>query len=95
MRWRVEKGDVLGWTPSLTCDTIDIYEWMEFDFYGLVWFWNNHSDYSKPMLVQWLGVSPRVESTLCYRIISEKGKVLSRTTVQNITAEKLRDPNVK
>ena len=25
----------------LTGDTIDISEWLEFDFYDLVWFWNN------------------------------------------------------
>ena len=55
----------------LTCDTIDISEWMGFEFYGLVWFWNNQSDYTKPMLVRWLGVSHRAGSALCYCIISE------------------------
>ena len=34
----------------LTDDTIDISEWMEFEFYDLVWFWNNQSDDTNPML---------------------------------------------
>ena len=25
----------------LTGDTIEISEWMEFEFYSFVWFWNN------------------------------------------------------
>ena len=35
----------------LTGDTIEIYEWAGFEFYELVWFWNNQSDNTKPMLV--------------------------------------------
>ena len=31
-------------------DTIEIYEWLEFEFYDIVWFWNNQSDDTKPML---------------------------------------------
>ena len=68
---------------------------MEFEFYDLVWFWNNQSDDTKPMLGRWLGVSHRVGSALCYWIISEKGKVLSQTTVQHLTAEEPRDPNIQ
>ena len=60
---------------------------MEFEFYDLVWFFNNQSDDTKPLLGKWLGVSHRVGSTLCYWIISEKGGVLSLTTVQHLTAE--------
>ena len=48
----------------LTGDTIDISEWLEFEFYELVWFWNNESDDTKTMLVLWLGLSHRVGSTL-------------------------------
>ena len=54
----------------LTGDTIDISEWMEFDFYDLFWFWNNQSDDIKPMLEQWLGVIHIVGSEICYRILS-------------------------
>ena len=56
----------------LTGDTMDISEWMEFEFYDLVWFWNNQSDDTKKMLGQWIGLSNRVGSALCYWILSEK-----------------------
>ena len=71
----------------LTGDTIEISEWLEFEFYDLVWFWNNHSDGTKPILVRWIGVPNKVGSVLCYWIIIEKGKVVSRTTVHPLTAE--------
>ena len=74
---------------------IDISEWMEFDFYDLVWFCNNHSDDTKPMLVPWIFVSHRVGSALCYWVIGEKGKVLSRTTFQHLTAEEPIDTDVQ
>ena len=47
------------------------------------------------MLGQQLYVSHRVGSAICYWILSEKGKVLSRTTVQHLTAEEPRDPDVQ
>ena len=36
-----------------------------------------------------------VGSALCYWIISQKVKVLSQTTVQHLTAEEPRDPDVQ
>ena len=60
-----------------------------------MWFWNNQSDDTNPILGRWIGVSYRVGSDICYFIISEKGKVLSRITVQRITAEEPRDPDVQ
>ena len=47
------------------------------------------------MLGRWLGVSHMVVSALCYWIITEKGKVLSRTTVQHLAAEEPRDHDVQ
>ena len=47
------------------------------------------------MLGRWLGVSHRVGISLCYWIISEKIKVLYRTTVQHLTAEEPRDTDVQ
>ena len=59
---------------TITGDMIDISEWLEFEFYDLVWFWNNQSYDTKPMLGRWIGLSHRVGSALCYWIISEKVK---------------------
>ena len=59
-----------------------------------MWFFNNQSDDTKPMLGQWIGVSHRVGSALCYLILSEKGKVLSQTTVHHLTAKEPKHPDV-
>ena len=60
-----------------------------------MWFWNNQSGDTKPMLGRWICVSNRVGSVLYYCILSEKGKVLSQTTVQYLTAEEPLDPYVQ
>ena len=46
-------------------------------------------------MVRWIGVSHRVESTLCYWTLSEKGNFLFQTTVQHLTPEEPRDPDVQ
>ena len=79
----------------LTWDMIDISEWLEFEFYDFVWFWNNQSGDIKPMLGRWLDISHRIGIALLYWILSEKGKVLSQTTFQHLTAEEPRDPDVQ
>ena len=47
------------------------------------------------MLGRWIEVSHRVGSELCYWILSEKGEVLSLTTVHHLTDDKPRDPNIQ
>ena len=94
------ESDIYSWTAGkdgrpyleqLTGDSIDISKFLEFYFCDLVWFCNNHSYDTNPMLGRWLGVSHSVGSALYYWILSEKRKFLSRTTVQNLTSEEPRD----
>ena len=96
----VLESDIYSWTAGkdgrpyleqLTGDSIDISKFLEFYFCDLVWFCNNHSYDTNPMLGRWLGVSHSVGSALYYWILSEKRKFLSRTTVQNLTSEEPRD----
>ena len=47
------------------------------------------------MLYIQIWVSHWVESLLCYWVINEKDKILSRTTVQQITADKPRGANIQ
>ena len=77
----------------LTGYSIDVSEWMEFEFYDIVWFWNNQSDDTEQILGLWSGLSHRVGSDRCYWILSDKGKVLSQLTVQHLTTEEPRDPD--
>ena len=93
--YRTAGKDGCSALEQLTGDTIDISEWIEFEFYDLVWFWNHQSDDTKSMLRLCLGVSHRVGSAIFHWVISEKRKFLSQTTVQKLTTEEPRDSDVK
>ena len=75
----------------VTGQTPDISEWLDFEFYNLVW-WLDRSD--KPnftentrRLARWLGVSHRVGSDLSYWLITESGKIISKTSVEHVTRD--------
>jgi hypothetical protein len=72
---------------EITGDSPDISEWLDFDFYDLVWYWDApHLALMEdnPKLGRWLGVTHRVGSDMCYWVINENGNVLARTTVQHV-----------
>lgn len=68
-------------------DTIDISEWIEFDFYDLVVYWDDRESETKQSIERWLGPSHHMGSALCYYILTEKATVISGTSVQHITKE--------
>ena len=74
---------------------IYIYEWIRFELYYFVSFWNNQSNNTKPNLGIWLGVSHRFGSAICYWILNEKVKVISCPTVQHLTYDDKRNPKLK
>ena len=88
------EGGILGWNKS-TSYMIDLSKWVEFELYDLFLFWSNHYDNNNTMLVRCLGVSHRFGSALCYWIMSKKGMFLSHTTINKLTDDKPRDPNVQ
>ena len=65
----------------LTGDTTDILEWLDFEFYDLVKYWDDRDDENKSSIGRWLGVSHHVGNALCYWILTNKGTVIARTTV--------------
>ena len=79
----------------LTGDTVDISDWIDFEFYDLVWFWDTRDVEDKRSIGRWLGVSHNVGSALCYWILTEKGTVLARTTVQHLTHDDINLPDVQ
>jgi hypothetical protein len=79
----------------LTGDTVDISEWLDFEFYDPVWYWHRPGDEDNPRVGRWLGVAHRVGSNLCYWILTSAGKVAARTTVQHVTEIELLDPVIK
>ena len=79
----------------ITGDTPDISEWIEFEFYDMVWYWDNQHDSKEPKLGRWLGIAHRVGSALCYWILSDKGNIYARTTVQHITIDEVQQPEIQ
>jgi hypothetical protein len=75
----------------VTGQTPDISEWLDFEFYDLVWWLEraekpNITDYTR-RLARWLGVSHRVGSDLCYWLITESGTIIAKTSVEHVTRD--------
>jgi hypothetical protein len=70
----------------LTGNSVDISEWLDFEFYDIVWYWDgpNNTD-ENPKLGRWLGIAHHIGSNMCYWILNDKGNSLARTTVQHVT----------
>jgi hypothetical protein len=73
---------------KLTGETIDISEWLDFDFYDRVWYWDQKkTDMTEEQakIGRWLGIAHRIGSDMTYWVLTESGKVIARSTVQHIT----------
>jgi hypothetical protein len=76
---------------EVTGQTPDISEWLDFEFYDLVWWLDrptkpNFTDNTR-RLARWLGVSHRVGSDLSYWLITKSGKIISKTSVEHVTRD--------
>ena len=86
---RMARGDDRRTGYELvTSQTADISEWLEFEFYDLVWWLDrltkpNFTNHTR-RLARWLGVLHRVGSDLCYWLITDSGKVISMTSVEHV-----------
>ena len=78
----------------LTGDMPDISEWLDFDMYDQIWFWDSPGKEENPRPGRWLGVSHHIGSTLCYWVIDGKGTIYSRTTVQHVTAQDMKSDDI-
>ena len=61
-----------GSTPMemLRGNTIEISEWMEFEFYNSCWYWKGQTDKTEVKIGRFIGVSHRVGSDLCYWVLT-------------------------
>eukprot|EP00957_Ditylum_brightwellii_P138574 10562302-Ditylum_brightwellii.AAC.1 len=80
---------------AVTRDTPDISEWINFDLWHRVWYWDSPHKEDNPLPGRWLQVSHYVGSAMCYWVIGKKCKVISRTTVQHITDSELKTDEIK
>jgi hypothetical protein len=85
-----------GRTPmeEVTGETPDISEYLDFTFYDWVWYKDN-AGVGDNMFGKWLGVSHRIGNLMSYWILTENGRVISRTTVQRVTNLELATAEVK
>ena len=68
--------------------TIDISEWLDFDFYDRVWYWDEKKTdmtNEQARIGRWLGIAHRVGSDMTYWVLTKAGHVIARSTVQHIT----------
>jgi hypothetical protein len=81
---RTQYEEVTGQTP-------DISKWLDFEFYDLIWWLDcptkpNFTDATR-RLARWLGISHHVGSNLRYWLITESGKIISKTSVEHVTCD--------
>ena len=69
---------------DVTGETTDISEYLDFGFYDPVWYKDN-AGLSPQQPGRWLGVSSRTGRLMCYHILTQKGTVISHSTVQRVT----------
>lgn len=78
--------------------TVDISEWLDFDFYDQVWYWDEKkTDMNKEQrkLGRWLGIAHRVGSEMTYWILTKAAKVIARSTVQHVTITDMEQDAIK
>ena len=81
----------------ITGKTPDISEYLDFDFYNLVWYWRTPnpslSEHYRE-LARWMGIAHRVGSDMCYWLMPVSGVPVVNSSVQHVTAEDLRNPQI-
>ena len=80
LKGRTSYEFVFGHTP-------DISEYIEFEFYDWVWYWDSVAEYpeERKRLGRWLGVAHRVGQGMCYYILTEAAKVVVRSTLSGVS----------
>ena len=79
---------------KVTGETSDISEYLDFGFYDQVWYKDN-AGLSPSEPARWLGVSHRTGRLMSYYVLTQRGTVISRTTVQRVTELEKTTPAVQ
>jgi hypothetical protein len=77
-------------------DTINVSEWLDFEFYDYVWYWDEKKvDMSddQRLVGRWLGiVEHRIGRNMTYWSWSKAGHVIARSTTQHVTTSDMTQP---
>ena len=84
---------------EVTGDTADISKWLDFEKYDLV-YWMDRPNKPDTLddvrrLGRWLGISHRVGSDMFYWLITDSGKLGSKTLVEHVILDDYLNPEVK
>ena len=95
----IPSAKLNGRTPieAVTEEKPDILEYVDFDFYYLVWYHTGKDPIvSKEhgALGRWMGVARRLVSDMLYWIIPIYGQTIAETTSQHVTCEDMLDPDI-
>jgi hypothetical protein len=95
-RTSTQAGELRGACPleEVTGETVNISEYLDFGFYDHVSFKEN-TGLGVTSIRRWLGVFHRVGGIMSYWILTIKGTVISRITVQRVTALEKETDEVK
>lgn len=89
---RTGYEEVFGQTPNIA-------EYLDFEFYDRVWWWDRGDKISSTKdpkrLARWLGISHRIGSDMCYWLITESGQIISKSTVQHVIKDDFLNPSLK
>ena len=81
---------------KLTGDTIDISEYLDFDFYDLVWYWDTLSgEKGEAFPGRCLRVSNIVGACICYWVLNKQGTAISRYNLKYVTKEYILNKKLK
>ena len=69
---------------QLAGETPEISEYLDFTFYDWCWY-NDNAGLGEMKLGCWLGVPHRIGSLMSYWVLTQKGNVISRTTISRVT----------
>ena len=74
----------------LTGSTPDISEYLYFKFYDRCWYYDS-ADFPDQVrtLGRWLGVAHRVGQAMCYWVLTAKGTILARSTVEPVRSDEV------
>ena len=81
-----------GRTPYeiLTGNTPDISEFLEFEWYQPVWYYEPTAfPEQRKHLARWIGVAHRVGQAMCYWLLPESGIPIARTSIQPIASDEI------
>jgi hypothetical protein len=80
---------------EITGETPDISEYVDFDFYDWVWYWDTPDKENSPKIGRWLGPSHRIGASMCFYVLANNGEVVSRSSVQHLTQVEMMKDEIK